>query len=68
MAFSWAHETDPQAPLFYNDHGAEGLNAKSDAIYNLVKGASREGCSNTWCWVTDAREHRKPAKPVGGSS
>ncbi|MEM2507064.1 MAG: endo-1,4-beta-xylanase, partial [Nitrososphaeria archaeon] len=43
MAFRWAHEADPQALLFYNDYGAEGLNAKSDAIYNLVKGLLKEG-------------------------
>ncbi|MEM2860199.1 MAG: endo-1,4-beta-xylanase [Candidatus Bathyarchaeia archaeon] len=43
MAFRWAHEADPQALLFYNDYGAEGLNAKSDAIYNLVKGLLEKG-------------------------
>ena len=43
MAFRWAHEADPQTLLFYNDYGAEGLNAKSDAIYNLVKGLLEKG-------------------------
>ncbi|MEM1548515.1 MAG: endo-1,4-beta-xylanase [Thermoproteota archaeon] len=37
LAFRWAHEADPDALLFYNDYGAEGLNRKSDAIYNFVK-------------------------------
>ena len=38
LAFRWAHEANPQAKLFYNDYGGEGLGGKSDAIYNLVKG------------------------------
>lgn len=37
MAFQWAHEADPQAILVYNDHSAEGINPKSDAIYSMVK-------------------------------
>jgi endo-1,4-beta-xylanase len=37
QAFRWAHEADPKALLFYNDFGAEGSNAKSDAIYAMVK-------------------------------
>jgi endo-1,4-beta-xylanase len=37
-AFRWAHEANPQARLYYNDYGAEGLNGKSDAMYALVKG------------------------------
>jgi endo-1,4-beta-xylanase len=36
-AFRWAHAVDPQARLFYNDYGGEGLGKKSDAIYALVK-------------------------------
>jgi endo-1,4-beta-xylanase len=36
LAFQWAHEADPEALLFYNDYGSEGLNPKSNAIYNLV--------------------------------
>ncbi len=42
-AFRWAHEANPQAHLFYNDYGAEGLNPKSDAIYALVKGMLQRG-------------------------
>ena len=37
MAFRWAHEADPDALLIYNDYGGEGLNRKSDAIYQLVQ-------------------------------
>jgi len=37
LAFQFAHEADPDALLFYNDYGAEGMNAKSDAIYKVVK-------------------------------
>lgn len=36
LAFQFAHEADPDALLFYNDYGAEPINAKSDAIYELV--------------------------------
>ena len=35
-AFRWAHEADPDAKLFYNDFGAEGLNAKAGAVYALL--------------------------------
>lgn len=37
-AFQWAHEADPDAQLFYNDHDGEELGVKSDAIYALVQG------------------------------
>lgn len=43
LAFRWAHEADPKARLFYNDYGGEGLGAKSDAIYNLVRGMLQRG-------------------------
>lgn len=43
MAFQWAHQADPQARLFYNDYGGEGLGRKSDAIYALVKGLLARG-------------------------
>ena len=36
FAFQFAHEADPDALLFYNDYGAEGMNPKSDRIYELV--------------------------------
>jgi endo-1,4-beta-xylanase len=36
-AFRLAREADPQARLFYNDYGGEGLSAKSNRIYDLVR-------------------------------
>ncbi|HEX5482916.1 MAG TPA: endo-1,4-beta-xylanase [Terriglobia bacterium] len=43
QAFRWAHAADPDALLFYNDYDAEGLNAKSNAIYKMVKDFKRRG-------------------------
>ena len=43
QAFRWAHEADPDALLFYNDGGGETLNAKSDAIYAIVKDFKKRG-------------------------
>ncbi len=43
LAFRWAHEADPDALLFYNDYGGEGINHKSDAIYDLVTGMLERG-------------------------
>ncbi len=37
LAFQFAHEADPDAVLFYNDYGAEGMGAKANAVYNMVK-------------------------------
>jgi len=37
-AFRRARRADPKAKLFYNDYGIEVQNAKSDAVYSLVKG------------------------------
>jgi endo-1,4-beta-xylanase len=43
QAFRWAHEADPKALLFYNDYAAEGVNAKSDAIYAMAKDFKARG-------------------------
>jgi len=43
QAFRWAHEADPLDLLFYNDNGAETANAKSDAIYAMVKDFKARG-------------------------
>jgi endo-1,4-beta-xylanase len=43
QAFRWAHQADPQALLFYNEVGADGINAKSDAMYEMVKDFKRQG-------------------------
>jgi endo-1,4-beta-xylanase len=42
-AFRLAREADPQALLFYNDYSGEGLNAKSNRIYDLVSGLLAQG-------------------------
>ena len=43
QAFRWAHDAHAQVLLFYNENGGEGLNRKSDAIYELVKGFKHRG-------------------------
>ncbi len=43
MAFRFAHEADPDAKLFYNDYNDESLNAKSNAVYALVKELKAKG-------------------------
>jgi endo-1,4-beta-xylanase len=43
MAFHWAHEADPAALLFYNDHSGEGSGRKADAIFDLVAGMKEAG-------------------------
>jgi GH35 family endo-1,4-beta-xylanase len=42
-AFRLARQADPQALLLYNDYGGEGLNRKSDRIYDLVQGLRAQG-------------------------
>ena len=42
-AFRLARQADPQALLFYNDYGGEGLSQKSDRIYDLVQGLRAQG-------------------------
>jgi endo-1,4-beta-xylanase len=42
-AFIWAHEADKKARLFINDYDAEEINAKSDALYALVKDMKERG-------------------------
>lgn len=42
-AFRFAREADPNAKLLYNDYNAEGMNPKSDAVYNLVKSMKERG-------------------------
>jgi len=41
--FRWAHEADPAALLFMNDYNAEGINAKTDAYYDLAKQLLADG-------------------------
>ncbi len=42
-AFRIARQADPQALLFYNDYGGEGLNQKSNRIYELVQNLRTQG-------------------------
>ena len=42
-AFKWAHAADPAAKLYINDYNVEGINPKSDALYNLVKKLKADG-------------------------
>lgn len=43
LAFQTAHTVDPSAKLFYNDFSSEGMNDKSDFIYEMVKGMKERG-------------------------
>lgn len=43
LAFRWAHEADPDALLFYNDYGIEGVNEKSNAVYNFIRELLNKG-------------------------
>jgi endo-1,4-beta-xylanase len=42
-ALTWAHAADPNAKLYINDYNVEGVNAKSTALYNLVKSLKEQG-------------------------
>jgi endo-1,4-beta-xylanase len=42
-AFRWAHAADPAAKLYLNDYNVEGINTKSDAMYELVKSLKAQG-------------------------
>jgi len=42
-AFIAARAADPDARLYYNEYGAEGRNAKSDYVYNMVQGMLARG-------------------------
>jgi endo-1,4-beta-xylanase len=35
--YRWAHEADPQAMLFYNDYGMDGMSEKADRCYQWIK-------------------------------
>ncbi|MFB7332474.1 endo-1,4-beta-xylanase [Streptomyces adustus] len=42
-ALTWARAADPAAKLYINDYNVEGVNAKSTALYNLVKSLKERG-------------------------
>ncbi|WP_171117515.1 MULTISPECIES: endo-1,4-beta-xylanase [Streptomyces] len=43
QALTWARAADPTAELYINDYNVEGVNAKSTALYNLVKSLKERG-------------------------
>lgn len=43
QAFRTARATDPDVPLFYNDYNIEGINAKSDSVYALLRDLKARG-------------------------
>jgi endo-1,4-beta-xylanase len=42
-AFKAARRADPKAELCYNDYNIDGINPKSNAVYNMVKDFKRRG-------------------------
>ena len=42
-AFRWAREEDRRAVLYYNDFNIDTVNAKSNAVYELVRGVVEAG-------------------------
>jgi endo-1,4-beta-xylanase len=42
-AFRYAHKIDPKAKLFYNDYNIEGINAKSNAVYQMFRQMKADG-------------------------
>jgi endo-1,4-beta-xylanase len=43
LAFRLAHQADPDAKLYLNEIGAEGINAKSNRLYEIVSALKRDG-------------------------
>jgi endo-1,4-beta-xylanase len=43
FAYRWASQADPQARLFINDYGVEGISTKSNSLYELVRDLLKRG-------------------------
>lgn len=43
QSFRWAREADPDAKLYINDYGIEGINPKSDRLHALVRDLRARG-------------------------
>jgi endo-1,4-beta-xylanase len=43
QAFQWARQADGKALLFYNDYNTEGVNPKSDAVYEMASDFKSRG-------------------------
>ncbi len=43
LAFRWARDADPSVALFYNDYNIEGINAKSDSAFALLRDLRARG-------------------------
>jgi len=43
LAFRLAHQADPDAKLYLNEIGADGINAKSNRLYEVVSALKRDG-------------------------
>ena len=63
-AFRWAHQADPRAKLFLNDYNDEGVSAKSDAYYALVKQLRPRACRcrASACRATSAVQYGLPGR------
>lgn len=42
-AFRWANQADPNARLFINEYGVEGICSKSDDLYSIVRDLLKRG-------------------------
>ncbi|KAL5522844.1 hypothetical protein ACEPAG_8862 [Sanghuangporus baumii] len=42
-ALQYAREADKNIKIYINDYGTEGINSKSDTLYNVVQGFIRDG-------------------------
>ncbi|MGY1502592.1 endo-1,4-beta-xylanase [Streptomyces sp. QTS52] len=62
-AFRTARSVDPAAKLCYNDYNTDGVNAKSTAVYNLVKDFKARGVPID---CVGFQSHFNSASPVPG--